>query len=136
MKANINNFLPAGGIAASMFGIKIGGSNTLSVLHTQGMIAGINNYFHGQWWLFIFLIPTLFLLGAVYGFSVVGMLSRFTTRKITLFELILILSLCYFLFVPGGAAHPRFRVPAAPILSLFAGLGFVFCIDRMIYKTK
>ncbi len=136
MKANINNFLPAGGIAANIFGIKTGGQNTLSVLHTHGIIAGVNNYFHGQWWLFFCLTPTIFLLGFVYCFSAVGMLSRFASRKLTLFELILILGMFYFLLVPGGAAHPRFRVPAAPILSLFAGLGFVFFKNYLNKRNK
>ncbi len=136
MKANINNFLPAGGITADMFGFKIGERNTLGLLHSQGIVVGIDNYFHDQWWLFFCLVPTIILSGFVYCLSIVGISNCLRIQKLSLFELVLILSMCYFLLVPGGAAHPRFRVPATPILSIFAAVGFACLRKRYYSKAK
>lgn len=136
LSASKNNFLPADAKLVQMLGKELGGRNTLSVLHSQGLIAGISHFFHGQWLIFFLLLPTIVALLCTYGLTGFALVERLVSGKIMAFELLLVLSLCYFLLVPGGAAHPRFRVPAAPIFSLYAGYGFALLWHNYFRQRK
>ncbi len=130
LKADVNNMLPAAGELVKMFGLRIGGNDTLSVLHSHGLIAGVRTYVHGNWSIFILLLPATALLFVSYGLAATGCVSLIWQRRMGLFEIFLVLSLAYFLLVPGGASHPRFRVPAAPFIALLAGIGWQWLSDK------
>jgi hypothetical protein len=121
------NFAPAGGELLRTFGITVGGSGTLAIIHSDGLIKGISHYLNGNWWTLALIIPEtigLLLLYAAAGIGACFLIFR-TDRQTAIFAVALLLLLGYLLFVPGGAAHPRFRVPASPILAVLAAAALV-----------
>lgn len=108
-------------------GVDIGGTGTLAIIQDQGMVAGIRHYFAGKWWAAAMALPAVLVLGLGYVCSGLGMVWRSWQRRLDAFDVLLLLLLAYLLLVPGGAAHPRFRAPAVPILALYAGYGLVGC---------
>jgi hypothetical protein len=116
------NLLPATGDLLRTFGVEIGGSGTLQVIRSRGLVAGVRHYFHGQWLWLLVMLPALALLGLLYLLGVAGAVTRLLEHKVTAFDVFLVVSLLYFLAVPGGAAHPRFRTPIMPILAILAGV--------------
>ncbi len=135
LKADINTLLPASGQLVTYFGAKIGGTNTLNKLNSEGIVAAVKHYFHGQWWLLFVLSPTVFVLGTAYLSATFGVVNQLKQWKaLDPFVVLLILSMIYFLLVPGAASHPRFRVPASPFISLFAGVGSYAIYQSMMSK--
>jgi hypothetical protein len=129
LKADVATLFPAGGDLLRTVGVKIGGSGTLGVLHTEGLAAAARHYFQGKAWASLVLLPTILLLGAVYAFAAAGVGIRLYRREANLFDAVLIGVALYLLLVPGAASHPRFRVPAAPIIALYAGLGATMLVQ-------
>ncbi len=130
LKADCNNFLPAEGDLLRKFGFQVGGNNTMSVLHTRGLFAAIDNYFQGQWGIIFWLIPGLALLCLAYLLAGVGIWRQLRDHARQPIFWLLLITLLYFMFIPGAPSHPRFRVPVAPLFSLFAGLGMVRVLER------
>ena len=138
LQACVSNLLPASGAMLPMFGIDIGNSGTLAVVRDEGIISGIQHYFQGNWWILISLTPTIFLLLIAYCASTVSMVTRAYAKQLTMFDFLLIITLVYFLLVPGSASYHRFRVPVAPIFSLYAGDGIcrILMVLRRCGKWK
>jgi 4-amino-4-deoxy-L-arabinose transferase-like glycosyltransferase len=134
LKAVKSNFLPASAALIPIFGGKKSRSGTLGILHTEGLVAGVRHHFQGQTWLFWMLLPTIILLLLSYLLVTFGITRKFRTGQLTLFDTMLILSVIYFLIVPGGASHPRFRVPVAPLISIYAGIGWTAIWE--MYKKR
>lgn len=117
------NLLPAVGSLLQTYGVEVGQSGTLAVIRSRGIVAGVQHYFRGKWgWLFL-MTPLIVLLGMIYVMDLIGMTWLIWNSRLGAFEVFLLAVVAYFLLAPGGAAHPRFRVPIMPILSLFAANG-------------
>lgn len=124
LKTIPTNLLPIAGDWLRTFGVKIGGSGTLSVIRSNGIIAGIRHYFNGNWIYFFIALPAIVWLMVIYFLTVGGFL-QIRKNKFRIEIIFLLGTIGYFLVVPGGAAMPRFRVPIAPMLSILAGLGWI-----------
>jgi hypothetical protein len=124
LKTVPSNLLPATGDLLRTFGVEIGGAGTMQVIRSQGLVAGVRHYFQGQWLWLLVMLPALALLGLLYLLAAVGAVTRLLEHKATAFDVFLVVTLLYFLAVPGGAAHPRFRTPIMPILAILAGVGW------------
>ena len=131
LRADLNNLLPVGGEFLKLFGYEIGGNGTISVLHSQGVLAAVKHYFNGNWSPFLLLVPTVILLLTSYLSALIGVAYRIFSKKFNTIDLLFLSTLLYFLLVPGGASHPRFRVPVTPILSIYAGVGLVFVYNAL-----
>jgi len=133
--SDIYNLFPAIGDLYKLFGVEIGGKGTLSVINSQGIIAGVKHYFAGYWSLFFLAIPLLALLGIKYLFALIG---SFRTVKphINITLLLYALIIIYLLLASGVGAHPRFRVPVEPLLSIFAALGFRLFLAKILLVRK
>ena len=123
LKTVPTNLLPAAGELFRTLGVQIGRSGTLRVIRTEGILEGIRHYFGGKWGWFVAALPMLPVLLASYMLAVVGAFERLLRGEARAFHAFLILAVGLFLLVPGGAAHPRFRLPVTPIFSLYAGWG-------------
>jgi hypothetical protein len=128
LKTDISSLLPDVGDLYRLIGFEIGGSGTLSVIRSQGILAGVKHYFNGRWRLFILALPLVALMFVKFTAATVGATLTFKSpaRITLLFYVVIIL---YMLIVPGGVSHPRFRVPVEPLLSLLAAYGLVWGID-------
>jgi 4-amino-4-deoxy-L-arabinose transferase-like glycosyltransferase len=136
LKTVPTNLLPATGDLLRTFGVEIGGSGTLQVIRTQGLVAGVRHYFHGQWLWLLVMLPALALLGLLYLLAATGAVTRLLEHKVTAFDVFLVVTLLYFLAVPGGAAHPRFRTPIMPILAILAGVGWRATLGWRLPRVK
>jgi len=109
---------------------------TMEVLTRRGLIAAVDHYFEGRWYLPCALLPLLLFTGLVYlGCAAVlcGAVLRFRKR---FFLLLLFLAFAeFYLFLPGPICAPRYQIPALPVMCAFAGLWLVF-IFRKLKKGK
>jgi len=115
LKADINTLFPASGELVRAFGVTVGAGGTMNVIHTRGIIAGLRHYLDGNTHLLWVFLPDVCLTGTLYVLAVVGWATRLRDRKLTVVDLLFTAAVIYFLLVPGPAAHPRFRVPVAPL---------------------
>jgi len=129
LKTSLNALLPSSGDFARAFGVKIGDSGTLSVINSQGIVAGINHYFSGNLSLFLILLPLSILLVIEYILALIGSVFSLMKSDKALIILLLITAL-YFIFVGGPASTPRFRIPAEPIIFIFAVYGIKQLLER------
>ncbi|NOY82667.1 MAG: hypothetical protein GXP31_16845 [Kiritimatiellaeota bacterium] len=126
LRANLGALLPAAGEFLRTFGVDVGGHGTLGVLHDRGVFAAARHYFGGNLPAAAFGLACALLLGLKYIAAGAGILATFRSgRKTSDTDRLLLAALAYFLLVPGPAAHPRFRVPIEPVLSVYAGLGMI-----------
>ena len=123
LKTVPTNLLPATGELFQTLGAEIGGSGTLAIIRSRGILEGVRHYFRGRWGWFAAAVPFLALLGISYLLALVGFVGRAWAPSARPFFVFLGMTGAYFLLVPGGAAHPRYAVPAMPIISLCAGWG-------------
>lgn len=124
------NLFPAVGDLLQTFGVRVGGSGTLAVLQTQGLVAAVRHYFSGRWAWAVAVLPCVLWLGLVCGLAAVGgwMLIREHWRQPAVW--LTGLAALYFLVAPGGAAHPRFGVPLMPLISVLAAGG----LSRLLWR--
>ncbi len=128
LQTSLATFLPAEGDLLRIFGAKIGSNNTLGILRTEGLAAAIRNYFGGKYWPLMLALPGILLLLLKYSMAALGfVVFGFKKPSFTLLMLVLCL---WFVFTPGPAALPRFRVPVEPIMAVFAALGTEILISR------
>ncbi|MFP4027796.1 MAG: glycosyltransferase family 39 protein [Candidatus Brocadiia bacterium] len=136
LKTVPTNLLPAAGDLFRAWGVEIGGSGTLHVLRTRGLLAAIRNYFGGKWGWLVLALPLIILLGVSYVLGLTGAIAGLIRESDRIFIVFLGLLLFYFLVLPGAAAHPRFRVPVAPLISVFAGYGMWCMIEKIRRKRQ
>lgn len=122
-KSNVSNFAPAIGDYLKNCGVLIGGNDTLSVVQSEGVLSGIKNYLRGNYRLMFLLVPATIVLLTVYFAMGSAVFFKLKSRSINRFECFLLLTFFYFMMVPGPASHPRFRVPAGPVIAYFAAFG-------------
>jgi len=134
LKAASNTLLPATGDLFRIFNYNIGNDGTLSVINTKGLIIGIKHYFKDNYLLLIMSIPFTILLILEYIFAIVGFFGCINSKNRPLIILLAVTAL-YFLLVSGVGGTPRFRLPAEPIIIIFAVLGLKSIINKLI-KSK
>jgi hypothetical protein len=127
-KADASNLLPAVGDWLNFFGCEVGGNGTMAVIHSDGVVAGVRHYFGGKLWAACLAIPFCVWLGITYLLAVCGIGSQLRQRKQLALHMFLLLTIGYFLLVPGAPSHPRFRVPIMPLVALYAGIGWCWCV--------
>ncbi len=134
-RSSLNALLPDFGNLAALFGAEVGGRGTLAVLQTEGLAAGVKHYFEDNFTLAVLSIPFVGLLLTQYlgaGTAIIYFLRRKHGFVIVLlFHLVL---LGWLLFIPGPASHPRFRVPAQPIICFYGAAGLM--IGLMFFKAE
>lgn len=123
LKADVNNLLPAVGDWLNFFGASVGGNGTMAVIHSGGLLAGVRHYFGGSLWAAAAALPFAVGLLLTYFLVLLGVGVELRARRQLLLHLTLLLTIGYFLLVPGAPSHPRFRVPVMPFLSIYAGVG-------------
>lgn len=130
VRSDANMFLPNVTELLELFGLTSSGRGTLSVLNHRGLMAAVSHYFEGKEYLVLVILPFTGLLLGIYGAAVVGV-GRLA-RERQWFALALLLSvIAYFALIPGAPAHPRFRVPFMPYLSLLAAVGVGVAWDAL-----
>jgi len=115
--------LPIEGELARMLGADVGGNGTMAVINTHGFSAGVGHYFGGNLWLLAPLSLLVLLVIAKFAFAGLGLWTALAQRDQWLVHGLLVISGLVCVGILGPDAHPRFRVPVEPILSLYAGLG-------------
>ncbi len=132
LRSNLGVLLPAAGEFLRTFGVDVGGRGTLGFLHDRGVLAATRQYFGDNLPALAFGLACALLLGLKYVAAGVGILATLRAgKRMSDADRLMLAALVYFLLVPGPAAHPRFRVPIEPILSIYAGAG-VYWITLLI----
>jgi hypothetical protein len=124
MRSNLNSLLPNVNELTELLGVTVGGKGTLSILNQFGLWRAVEYYFDGQLWVLWLLLPFIVLLALTYW----GMLAGIVTlvhRRAWWPLVLLLLTVAYFLLIPGAPSNPRFRAPVMPYICLLAGTGFV-----------
>ncbi len=137
-------WLPGGNDVLEIAGFAAGQKGTLAVLHSEGLVAAVRHYVGDETWMILPLGAMALLTLAVYvGLAacvVVFVLRRVTRRSggdapplsaapAAFVALGVLLVLASWL-LPGPAAHPRFRVPVAPLLCVAAAAGYASTFRR------
>jgi 4-amino-4-deoxy-L-arabinose transferase-like glycosyltransferase len=122
LRNSMNSLLPNLTEMMELLGITQGDKGTLSVLNQDGLVAAIQNYFGRRTWLLWMFTPMILLLVLEYIGALVGGVYLVKHRDWGLL-ILLVLPVLFLLLIPGPASHPRFRVPAMPMITLLAGLG-------------
>lgn len=123
MKHDLNALLPSLSELLELLGITRGDEGTLSVLNQEGLVAAIRHYFGERIWLLWVFAPLVLMLGCVYFGALVGGV-RLVRQRDWAALLLLVLPVFFLLAIPGPASHPRFRVPAMPMICMLAGVGW------------
>ncbi len=130
LRTTLNVFLPAATDVLELLGATTGGKGTLAVLRRQGLLAAVRHYFGGSLWPLWLAAPMVLLTAVKFASAAAGAFAHVRWRMGAALWLML-LTLLYFVLAPGPAAHPRFRVPIAPLLSLAAGAGIAWLARRL-----
>jgi len=130
VRSDFAAFLPAAGEFLRTFGVDVGGRGTLGVLRDRGLLAATRHYFGGNLEAAVFGGLCAVVLFLKYVAVCIGVLAS-SRRKMADIHRLLLTALVYFLFIPGPVAHPRFRVPVEPILSIHAGIGVWWWLTRV-----
>ena len=134
LKGCLAFWLPGATDVLEIAGYTSGERGTLDVLHREGLAAAVRYYFGDN-------TAAMWLAGAMglvllarYAGAVLCGLWKLRLRMPAAGWLMLLLTAAAFL-LPGPAAHPRFRVPVAPILSVAAAVGWI-CLCQRIRQAK
>ena len=125
LRTTMNCFLPAATDVLEVAGITAGNRGTLAVLRREGIIAAVRHYFGGRLWPLWLCAPmVLITLGKHVG-AMLGA-ARHVRMRMGPAGWLILLTILYFVLVPGPVAHARFRVPVEPLLSLAAAAGLAY----------
>jgi len=116
-----------------ILGLTQTGRGTLDVLHRQGVIAAIKNYFGDRAWLLITIIPLLLIVLISYLGCTVQVIRWFIDKNWFLLWTFLAF-IVYYLVTPGPLVMPRYQLPALPMMCFMAGLGINWIFDY--YKSR
>ncbi|MFB3892876.1 MAG: hypothetical protein ACE15C_12715 [Phycisphaerae bacterium] len=129
LKGDLAFWLPDASEVLEVAGLATGGRGTLNLLHEQGLWPAVRHYFGDNRTAIAVAIP----LTAVFAVKMLGVVAciirRFRIRmplEVWLMAMLVIVSA----LLPGPAAHPRFRVPIEPILSVAAAVGWLAVFRR------
>ena len=96
---------------------------TMNVLTQKGIIAAIDHYFEGRWYLPLTLVPLLAVTGITYlGCCLFLLYALFRFRRRWYLWLLFLAFAEFYLFLPGAICAPRYQIPALPLFCAFAGV--------------
>lgn len=122
-------WLPGATDVLEAAGATTGGKGTLAVLHRRGPWAAARHYFAGDTAAMVLAGGMTLLLLVRYAGLLICLLRRCRLRMPPAAWLFVLLVGVSFL-LPGPAAHPRFRVAVAPLLSVAATIGWIYALRR------
>ncbi len=128
------NLLPAIGDLLDTVGVPPGPGGTLGVLQTDGLVAGVRHYLASRWEVLALAGPATVWLLATYVLAALGTAVLLAAPATRLPALLMLATIAYLVLVPGGAAHPRFRVPAMPLLAVLAAAGLAWLAERRLAR--
>jgi hypothetical protein len=128
-------WLPGATDVLELAGRTRGQRGTLEVLHRQGPAAAARHYFGGDTVAMALAGAMAAVLAVRYLGVLICLLRKFRPRMPAAAWLGGILVVVCFL-LPGPAAHPRFRVPVAPLLSVAAAAGWAGLIAAIRRRRK
>jgi hypothetical protein len=128
---SLNSLLPAGTGLLEMLGVTQGNRGTLSVLHTEGLLAAVKYYFGSNFTAMVVMIPELLFLVIQYLAGLAYALRQLRLRGLNWGPVgwLIILTILAFVLVGGPAAVPRFRLPVEPLLNIAAGAGVAMLLN-------
>ncbi|MBI5723976.1 MAG: hypothetical protein HZA50_08470 [Planctomycetes bacterium] len=134
LKGDLAFFLPGGSDVLQLLDLTQSNRGTLDVIRTEGLIAGLRNYFGDSSAAILAAVPmVLFFLIQVAG------LAWCAIKKLRLsmsaFAWIALLLVAASALLPGPCNHPRFRVPFEPIINIAASVGIFLLLARKGKKT-
>lgn len=95
---------------------------TMNVLAKHGLIAAVNHYFEGRWYLPAALLPLLAVTGITYLGTLLFLLGALLKIRRRWYLWLLFLAFAeFYLFLPGPICAPRYQIPALPLMCAFAG---------------
>jgi len=119
-----NIFLPAATDVLEIAGLTTGTKGTLGVIRQEGLWAGVKHYFADEPWAVWLCLPMVLITLVKFIFAMVG-LVRCAIRQIGFDFWFMVAIGVSLILLPGPAGHPRFRVPAAAIISIIFAVGIV-----------
>ena len=122
LKSSMVSFFPNVNDLLELTGVVQGSRGTLSVVQEEGIMAGIQYYFGGDYWLKFLILPFVILLALTYLLALFGIWSLLKKGR---WSFLLLGGLVfYFLVVSGPVAVPRFRIPVQPLICMLAVMGW------------
>jgi 4-amino-4-deoxy-L-arabinose transferase-like glycosyltransferase len=120
----IHVLLPDAPALCENMGMTSSGRGTLDVMQKQGILAAVNHYFDGKWYIPLLLLPLLLPACLLIPGVLAELRALFRDVK-TNYPLLLALLACaeYYFFLPGPITVPRYQIPALPILCILGGTG-------------
>lgn len=135
IRDSLKVFLPGTTSLREILGQTDQGIDLWDILQTQGIIPAFREYFQRTYGLQLLLIPFVIILYMTCLGGSVGVFVLMKNRS--WFELaILFLPVIYLTILSGPGAYSRFRIPFMPFLSILAGIGIEFVLDKCGKKNK
>lgn len=108
---------------------------TMNVLVKKGIIAAVDHYFEGRWYLPAALFPLLAVTGITYLGTLLYLLLSFIHFRRRWYMILLFLGFAeFYLFLPGAICAPRYQIPALPLMCGFAGMVLFLFIRKIRRK--
>jgi len=122
LTSTLATLFPASGTYLQTLGVQLGGG-TLAVLHDRGLVAAVRHFFRDRPGIMIAALLLAVPLVLKYIAAAVGTWGMVRLTHLRVACLYIAGTAAWFILAPGPAAHPRFRVPVEPLLSVCAALG-------------
>ena len=108
---------------------------TMNILVKKGLIAAVDHYFEGRWYLPAALFPLLAVTGITYLGTLLYLLLSFIHFRRRWYMILLFLGFAeFYLFLPGAICAPRYQIPALPLMCGFAGMVLFLFIRKIRRK--
>lgn len=125
--------LPDAPALCENLGLTAANRGTLDVMQKQGILAAVDHYFDGKWYILLFLIPLLIPAGLLIPGILMELYCLFRDLP-RHYPVLLAVLACgeYYFFLPGPITVPRYQIPALPILCILGGAGIyrLYCCFR------
>ncbi|MBR2373571.1 MAG: glycosyltransferase family 39 protein [Lentisphaeria bacterium] len=132
-----NILLPDAPALFEIAGLTQSDRGTMDVLKRKGLLAAVNHYFEGRWYLPLSLGPLLAVTAMIYlGTIAVLIWSLFHFRRRWYLWLLFLGLAEFYLFMPGPICAPRYQIPALPLMCMFAGAFTVMTAVFLRHKIR
>jgi 4-amino-4-deoxy-L-arabinose transferase-like glycosyltransferase len=121
-RTSLHALLPAATDVLEVAGATTGGRGTLGTLRRRGLLPAVQGYFGDRWWALALAAPMVLILAGKYLAAIVAAV-RAPWRRLDAAAWMMLLTAAALLLAAGPAAHARFRVPVAPLISVAAAAG-------------
>lgn len=128
-------WMPGATDVLEVAGLTHGNRNTLDVLRREGPAAAARNYFAGNWWALLLVMPMAAILAFKYlaaGLCGAVRLRPHMGAAAWLAAAAVVVSM----LLPGPYGLPRYRIPVEPIVNIAAAAGAVIAIGLLRRAKK